>query len=35
MVKIGLIVFVLKWGENDAATWQKLDDFRLFGILVF
>jgi len=33
-VKIGLVVFELKWGENEnfAATRLKLDDIRSFGI---
>ena len=39
MVKIGSVVFELKWGrieyENCAATRPKLDDIRSFGILAF
>ena len=35
MVKIGSVVFELKWVENGncAATWPKLDEIRSFGIL--
>jgi len=35
MVKIGSVVFELKWGKNEncATTWPKLDDIRSFGIL--
>jgi len=37
MVKIGLTVFELKWGENENcdATRPKLDHIRSFGILAF
>jgi len=37
MVKIGLVVFELKWGRNEncAATRPKLDDINSFGILTF
>ena len=36
-MKIGSVVFELKWGENEncAATRPKLDDIRSFGILEF